>query len=499
MYKKRRQVQISVFDYNQGFGFPINEDNRWVKLSKKIPWDEIEEKYAAQFGDTGMPAIPARVALGALMIRRIMHLSDRATVKAIQEGPYLQYFLGMEKYADQPPFDPSLMSTFRKRFDLDAMGEITDLVIEYEKKTGIPGGADNDNDGAANNDNIQPKKDFANPLSEEEIAASIQRGAERITRGILAGKTTRREAMVAGTNQGDLIIDATCCPVNIRYPQDFSLLNEAREKLESMLNRISRLSPTKKPRTYARVARKEYLNLAKSKKRSRKKIRHVIRIMLNCIKRNLRYLKRYLKVGYALTKKETQDLTVIRLLYVQQKEMYQENKNRIDHRIVSLHMPFIRPIMRGKVPTPTEFGPKMDLTVDDDGDMRISHFSYEAYNESVHLIEAIDAYRDRNGYYPERVLADTIYRNKKNREYCKEHGIQMSGPKLGRPSKNDEINQDQKKKEQQDMVDRIEVERRFSRQKRCFGLDLIMEKREDTVGSSVGLGVLLDNIVPAAF
>ena len=76
------------------------------------------------------------------MIRRIMHLSDRGTVKAIQEGPYLQYFLGMPKYIDEPPFDPSLMSTFRKRFNLDEMGKITDLVIEYEKKTAMQKGND---------------------------------------------------------------------------------------------------------------------------------------------------------------------------------------------------------------------------------------------------------------------------------------------------------------------------------------------------------------------
>lgn len=32
-------------------------------------------------------------------------------------------------------------------------------------------------------------------------------------------------------NIGTLMLDATCAPSNIRYPQDFPLLNEAREKL----------------------------------------------------------------------------------------------------------------------------------------------------------------------------------------------------------------------------------------------------------------------------
>lgn len=32
-------------------------------------------------------------------------------------------------------------------------------------------------------------------------------------------------------NRGIMILDASCVPVNIRYPQDVSLLNEAREKI----------------------------------------------------------------------------------------------------------------------------------------------------------------------------------------------------------------------------------------------------------------------------
>ncbi|MQN01730.1 MAG: transposase [bacterium LCO1.1] len=41
----------------------------------------------------------------------------------------------------------------------------------------------------------------------------------------------------------------------------------------------------------------------------------------------------------------------------------------------------------------------------------------------------------RTGHYPERVLADQIYRTRENRKFCKENGIRLSGPKLGRPSK----------------------------------------------------------------
>lgn len=50
------------------------------------------------------------------------------------------------------------------------------------------------------------------------------------------------------------------------------------------------------------------------------------------------------------------------------------------------------------------------------------------------LKEAVEWYKTHTGHYPERVLVDQIYRTRENRSYCKEHGIWLSGLKLGRPS-----------------------------------------------------------------
>ncbi len=67
------------------------------------------------------------------------------------------------------------------------------------------------------------------------------------------------------------MLDATCAPSNIRYPQDYSLLNEAREKLENIIDRFSKSYGFKKPRTYRREARKNYLALAKCKKQHQRR------------------------------------------------------------------------------------------------------------------------------------------------------------------------------------------------------------------------------------
>ena len=56
-----------------------------------------------------------------------------------------------------------------------------------------------------------------------------------------------------------------------------------------------------------------------------------------------------------------------------------------------------------------------------EGYERIEEISFEAYNESACLIEAVERLKERTGYYPKCVLADQIYRTRENRHYCKEH------------------------------------------------------------------------------
>lgn len=98
------------FEFMLPFKVNIRTDNRWVKLSKIIPWQTLEERYAKNFENhKGRKAKPVRMALGALLIQQKCGYSDKETVEQIQENPYLQYFIGLKEYQEQPVFDPSLM------------------------------------------------------------------------------------------------------------------------------------------------------------------------------------------------------------------------------------------------------------------------------------------------------------------------------------------------------------------------------------------------------
>mgnify|MGYP000417626128 FL=1 len=230
--------------------------------------------------------------------------------------------------------------------------------------------------------------------------------------------------------------------------------------------------PWDKPRTYRRIARKEYLALAKSKKRTEKKIRATIRKQLGYVKRDLEYLEDYMEAGYALPSKHIDYYLTIQKLYEQQKYMYENKTHSVEDRIVSISQPYLRPIVRGKAKSPVEFGAKYDVSIDEKGHARLEKLSFDAYNENTIFVDAMNRYKERTGHYPKRVLVDQIYRTRDNRNFCKDHNITMSGPKLGRPSKDKKST----KEEYQDNTDRIEVERFFSTEKRCNGAGLIMTK-----------------------
>ena len=245
------------------------------------------------------------------------------------------------------------------------------------------------------------------------------------------------------------------------------------------------------PRRYSKRARKDYLAFAKSKKHSEKQIRKALRKQLGYVARDIRYLDEFMSDGYAMISKEIKQYLTIIKLYEQQKYMYDNKVHSVEHRIVSISQPWLRLIVRGKVKAPVEFGAKFDLSLDNEGYGRIEKISFEAYNEGTCLIEAIERFRERTGYYPERVLADQIYRTRENRNHCKERGIRISGPKLGRPSINVKVD---KKQEYQDNTDRIEVERTFSLSKRCYGMDCITTKLEETQLTSIALSVFVANL-----
>ncbi|MDG5857221.1 transposase, partial [Clostridium beijerinckii] len=293
------------------------------------------------------------------------------------------------------------------------------------------------------------------------------------------------------SNQGTIIIDATCTPADITYPQDLNLLNSAREKLEGYIDQLHNPSESKKPRTYRKIARKDFLNVSKARKKNSKKMRKAIRKQLNYIARDIGYVVNFIANGKKLNSRQSEEYEVILQLYHQQKYMFDNRKHTVENRIVSISQPHVRPIVRGKTKAPTEFGAKVEISVAN-GYVRMEKLSWDAYNECESLIPITESYKARNGFYPERILADKIYRNRKNLNYCKENGISITGPALGRPKKNK--TKAEKNQEYVDTCERNEVEGKFGTGKTRYGLARIFADLKETAECVINMAFFVMNL-----
>ena len=464
MYQKPNYAQTDIYDFILPFGGHLDENNRWVILRRSIDWKIIHEVYEKNFDnkDIGNVALSAEIAFGSLYIQRKLSLTDRELVDQISENPYMQYFIGFKEFSTKRPFDPSLLVTFRKRLTAEMIEEISETMFLVDEE-------DDDDDDRT------PPGGGGTPSS------------------------TENETEDGHGNSGTLIIDASCAPADIAYPTDLELCDRARRWTESILDHYWKECGAvdgngNKPRTYRKTARRRFLKLNKRRRKSAKKIRAELRYQLNCIRRNLGYIGKYVGIyGMGMLRGiETERLLTIQRFEKQQRYMLENKIHSVDDRIVSLSQPWVRPIVRGKSKAPTEFGAKISISVVN-GYTFIDKISFDAYNEGDHdeFEAVVERYHERFGYYPERILADKIYRSRKNRGLCKRHGIRLSGPRLGKPGKNhmEEIRQELK-----ETGERNAVEGKFGNGKRKLGLGLIMAKLKETTGNMISMDIFILNM-----
>lgn len=453
MYRKA-QKQEAAEDFELPFGGKLASDNRWVIMAKIIPWSEFEAEYAAIFSaEMGAPAKTFRIALGALIIKEKLRISDRETVEQIRENPYLQYFIGMSCYSNNAPFDASMLVHFRERIDIK----------------------------------------LVNKVNREMVKQGLEKKAEAEKEK----KSEAEDSKSEPTNRGKLILDASCAPADISYPTDLGLLNQARKQTETIIDILynSLLVKTiQKPRTYRNIARKNYLLVAKKRKPTVKERRKAIKRQLQYIKRNLSHIQQLMDLGASLdtlSNRQYKMLLVVAEIYRQQLWLYENKKISIEDRIVSLSQPHIRPIIRGKAGSSVEFGAKLSASCFE-GYVFLDHISWDNFNESGDLKSQIEAYKTYTGYYPESVHVDKIYRTRENRAWCKQRGIRISGTPLGRPPTN--VSPEKKKQARDDERIRNCIEGKFGQGKRRFSLGRVMAKLPHTSLTSIALTFLVMNL-----
>ena len=212
----------------------------------------------------------------------------------------------------------------------------------------------------------------------------------RSTNPIKAEKKKDSDAKNESPNRGKLIIDATCAPADITYPTDLGLLNKARvhtEKIIDILYKQIKYQTSKKPTTYRNLARKDYLAVAKQRQPTRNKRKQALKKQLQYIKRNLPHIQQLIDAGATiecLNKKQYKTLLVLTDVYRQQQWLFDNNKQSIEDRIVSLSQPHIRPIVRGKAGKSVERRAKLSASCFE-GYVFLDRMSWDNFNESGDL------------------------------------------------------------------------------------------------------------------
>lgn len=434
------------------FSQKLNINNRWVKLAHQIPWDTLVGVYLKAMSNdkTGAAGLNPRVAIGSLIIKHICDLSDRETVLQIQENMYMQYFIGYSSFSSNEPFDPSLFVEFRKRLGAEQINTINEKIMRLIQST-------TSNEPA--------------PTTDTDKTPSTDANTSVIT------------------HKGQLITDATACPQDIAYPTDLNLLNDAREKTEELIDILyNKTLHHQKPRTYRETARKEYLKTAQKKHKTVKEIRKAVGKQLNYLHRDIEHIHRLLDAykGIPLNRHQHKYLFVIQTLYEQQLYMYQHRTHSIEHRIVSIHQPHVRPIVRGKANAQVEFGAKINVSLMN-GIAFLDEYSWEAFNEGTYLLSSVKKYKQRFGYYPAEVLADKIYCNRDNRAKLKELDIKLKAKPLGRPKAVD--------MKHVSPGERNPIEGLFGQAKRAYGMNRIKARLSRTSQSWIATIIMVLNLV----
>jgi hypothetical protein len=429
--------QLEIFEKSLPFGGKLNRDNRWIRLADIVPWRELESSYAKTFSTTGRPGIRARHVLGSIVIKHQLQCSDEEIGEQISENPYMQYFIGLERYQYRLPFDVSTLSNVRKRLGKEQFDEFEQQLIDTLVKKKL----------------IRPK---------------------------------------------GMLTDATVFQSEITFPTDCGLLNKARQFCVKHIKCFGKVAG-RKVRTYCRVAQTSYVRFSKKRRKTHKDVRQMQKNMLQYVRRNIGQLSKLItelkEQGQSFSKPFIQNFETVKEIYRQQKQMYESRKKSIDDRIVSLHKPHIRPIKTGKERKNTEFGAKVSLT-HVNGYMFADHVSFDNYNEGTKLRGSIECFEQRFNKKPDYVSADQSYGSKENLDALEERRIRFAVKPLGRKKK-ETLTEAEKRWRRKKHVERNHIEGAIGNCKSKYSLGLVRSKTDKTEYSWIRFALMSRNIAVA--
>ena len=371
MYTKESEEHQFSFTHDWFVVPEVDENHELIKISKAIDWVSVSEKLSRFYcADNGRPAKPSRAEVGLLILKHLYRYSDAELADLIKRDIYAQYLCDVSLKEAKNFINPSTLSKFRKQAGIEGI-----------------------------------------KLIEQEVFKSLQRTK------LLKGKK--------------LVCDTTVVPCDIAYPTDVSLLNKVRQKAVQYLDTAKQFG-AKVFRTYKRTARKVFITYQKIRHHTKQSRRRAQRKLLQFSRRNITQLKEAVgtiiaaadttasKTAEAFIKETQQFIDTASTILTQQKAVY--HGLPVKERIVSVHKPHIRPMVRGKYPVEVEFGPKILLNLKNKC-LFLESLNFANVSDANLLGTAIDAYKERFGAYPSQLSTDRGFWSKENYLLAEEKNI----------------------------------------------------------------------------
>jgi len=289
--------------------------------------------------------------------------------------------------------------------------------------------------------------------------------------------------------------DATVYESYITYPTDAKLLWRAIAEVHLMIKDQRKRLRLRSSRTQHEKRKAQYLSFAKRRKKSKRQNKKMCKLLLKYLQRLLKQLND-LQQRYKATLSNyySKRLKTINTLQEQQWLLHFGKEAKVPDRIVSLHKPYVRPIVRGKEVKPVEFGAKVNM-LQVNGINFIEHLSYNNFNEGARLQNTIEMQRRYFGA-SHQMGADAIYATNKNRSYCTKNNIATSFVAKGKEGKYKE-----QKSQMRSILGKIRstvLEGSFGNEKTHYQMDNIKARTEHNEKVWIFFSLLTSNAMQIA-
>lgn len=289
--------------------------------------------------------------------------------------------------------------------------------------------------------------------------------------------------------------DATVYESYMRYPTDVKLLWECCEYLQVELEKLyEKLGLKFSSKRYAKK-KQLYLLYARRRKKPYRLTRKMRKTLLRLTEKLQHQLQQKLDL-YAPQANPVEllpvfeKLRIIKQIITQQCYLLTHKDSKLSDRILSLHKPYVRAIVRGKEIKAVEFGAKAHV-IQVDGINYIEHLSYRAFNETTRLRTSILKHKQLFGECFQW-SADAIYATNKNRRYTTSLKITTNFVPKGHP-KDDPAQKQMKALLNRERSTRLEGS--FGTEKNYYGLAKVKARKEATERLCIYFAVMTANAV----